>query len=82
MAQHGGNSVVPLKFKTLSQLVGFFWRRLTPTPHLRPHGLYGSIRSHKVAVGSLSALVLKQEAPGQMEECRAVREPKNWQLTR
>lgn len=70
MAQHGGDSVVPLKFKTLSQLVGFFWRWLTPTPHLRPHGLYGSIRSHKVAVGSLSALVIEQEARGHTKECR------------
>lgn len=59
MAQHGGNSIVPLKFKTLSQLIGFLWGGLTPTPHLRPHGLYGSVCSDKVAGGSKSVRLLK-----------------------
>lgn len=61
VAQHGVDSIVPLKLKALGQLVGFFWRRLAPTPHLRPHGLYGSICSHKVAGGSRSALLLYHE---------------------
>lgn len=68
MAQHGGNSIVPLKFKALSQLICLFWRRLTPAPHLRPHGFHGSIRRYKILIDNL----LKAQ-PGQVPAAIALR---------